>query len=130
MQLLQGVAKLVQMVVTEKWHACKRAAFTTKGDGMFRFRRTWEAPGFVTIPKEGPPKLIFFLKEIPRRRWAGEKLDVHAKRGRTQQHGPPRDLPEGTVPIYTDGSAEPRQLGKPPQPAGYGVAAVVGGEGH
>ena len=31
---------------------------------MFRFRRTWEAPGFVTIPKEGPPKLIFFLKEI------------------------------------------------------------------
>ena len=50
-----------------------------KGEGMFRFRSTWEAPGFVTIPKEGPPKLIFFLKEITRRRWAGKKLDVHAK---------------------------------------------------
>ena len=97
---------------------------------MFRFRRTWEAPGFVTIPPEGAPTLIFFMKEVTRRRWAGKKLDVHAKRFRTQQHAPPLDLPEGTVSIYTDGSAEPRQIGKPPSPAGYGAAAVIGGEGH
>jgi ribonuclease HI len=130
MQLYQKVAKLVQMIVTQKWHACKSAQIATRGDGMFRFRRTWEAPGFVTIPPEGAPTLIFFMKEVTRQRWAGKKLDVHAKRFRTQQHAPPLDLPEGTVSIYTDGSAEPRQLGKPPAPAGYGAAAVIGGEGH
>ena len=39
-------------------------------------------------------------------------------------------LPDGTVSIFTDGSAEPRKPGVMFPPAGWGFAAVTGGEGH
>jgi len=130
MQLYQRVAKLVTLVVTDKMCACITRRHADEGASLTRFRRSWEAPGFVTISEANEVQLIFFMKHVTRERWKGKKLDTHAKRHRTQQHAPPTTLPQGTASIYTDGSAEPRQLGKPPAPAGFGACAIVGGQGH
>ena len=40
------------------------------------------------------------------------------------------NLPDGTVSIFTDGSAEPRKPGHMFPPAGFGFATVTGGNGH
>jgi len=71
-----------------------------------------------------------FMRKETRDRWKHRSVDMQARRFRAQQHSPPAELPADTISIYTDGSGDPREIGKPPPPAGYGFVAVRGGRDH
>ena len=78
----------------------------------------------------GEPKLLLFLCDATRARYKRKGDSLRSRHFRNQAYAPPMHLPDGTVSIFTDGSAEPRKPGFMFPPAGWGFAAVTGGEGH
>ena len=130
-QLCQAIERLVQRIVKMRWADARARRFHDEGRGAWRFRRRWEAPGLVKISAdEKDATLIMFMRRETRDRWKHRSVDMQARRYRAQQHSPPERLPDNTISIYTDGSGDPREIGKPPPPAGYGFVAVRGGRDH
>ena len=101
------------------------------GTAVASFRRQWESPGIVYIPTTGePPKMLHFLKDATRDKYKRKQDSLRSRHFRNQRYAPPQNLPVGTVSVFTDGSAKPRKLGEHYPPAGWGVVAVQGGQGH
>ena len=130
-QLYQRVASAVERIMVDRWWRAHAQRHKDGGKAMLCFRKQWEAPGLVAIPLEGgAPKLLLFLHDTTRARYKRKGDSLRSRHFRNQAYAPPMNLPDGTVSIFTDGSAEPRKPGHMFPPAGFGFAAVTGGNGH
>ena len=135
-QLCQAIERLVQRIVKMRWADARARRFHDEGRGAWRFRRRWEAPGLVKISadEKDDATIIMFMRKETCDWWKSGKTEAWTCRlggtGRNSTHSPPEWLPDNTISIYTDGSGDPREIGKPPPPAGYGVVAVRGGRDH
>jgi ribonuclease HI len=130
-QLYQRVASTVERIMVDRWWRAHAQRHNDGGKAMLRFRKQWEAPGLVAIPLEGgAPKLLLFLHDTTRARYKRKGDSLRSRHFRNQAYAPPMNLPDGTVSIFTDGSALPRKPGNMFPPAGFGFAAVTGGNGH
>ena len=121
-QLLQKIETVTERLASDRWHAACSVRRSDGGRSMTAFRKRWQAPGIAAIRDDGGVKVVLFMSEANRLNWLSGTR-------RAQQNAPPDPLPDGTISIYTDGSAIPRKLGHPPPPAGYGLKAVTGGAG-
>ena len=130
-QLYQKVSATVQRILSDRWQLAWAQRHTDGWKAVMRFRKQWEAPGLVTIPLDGgEPKLLLFLCDATHAKYKRKGDSLRSRHFRNQAYAPPMHLPDGTVSIFTDGSAEPRKPGVMFPPAGWGFAAVTGGEGH
>ena len=79
------------------------------------------------MPNKWRVRLIFYMKEATRQRW---KRNIQKGCSREQEHAPPAELPPDTISIFTDGSAVYDKTQKRWVAAGFGLAAVHGGDGQ
>ena len=101
------------------------------GSAIARFRKLWQGPGLVRISHiDNSLTLMLFMSERKRNKWKTKTDNLRSRHYRNQRFAPPQQLPPGTISIFTDGSAVPRKPGELFPPAGYGVKAVTGGDGH
>ena len=128
--LANQVQKLVQEMVDQRWQrACERRR-TDGGLAQAAFRRQWEAPNLAVVHPDGQRVTVTMLmRASTRASWAERNETIQTRNRRMQQYEPPKVLPPDTVSVFTDGSADPHEMGKRPPPAGFGVAAVCDGHG-
>lgn len=130
-QLYQKVASTVDRIVQARWASARATRHHDSGRAVARFRKLWQGPGLARISHtDHSLTLLLFMSEQKRNKWKAKTDGLRSRHYRNQRFAPPQQLPEGTVSIFTDGSAEPRKLGQLFPPAGYGVTAVRGGDGH
>ena len=129
-QLYQRVQCLVQRIAEDAWRMALRQSCHDGGAAAQKFRKQWEAPGLATIDESNTMRVIVFMREETRNRWCKGVDSLRSRHYRNQAFAPPVQLPDGTVSIYTDGSAVPRKIGQPLEPAGYGFVVATGGSGH
>ena len=128
--MLRTVERLAQAIVTHRWDDAMRRDAGGDADAMRAYRGKWEGPGFVCFsPDTHTPTLIFFMAAAARARWKAQCV-TQKEQQRSQDFAPPDALPDGTISIFTDGSAQTTRPDQPPLPAGYGAAAVHKGVGH
>ena len=86
-QLYRMVQSSVQRVVNLRWGLACSANRTDGGKALQRFRKIWEAPGFVAIPPgDGAPTVIMFMRAEVRARWRSQCPDP---KFRQQAYAPP-----------------------------------------
>ena len=123
--LYQSAQRLVQRIIEARWAAARAAGPKAE----LAFRGKWVAPGFIALRgAKQSVQLLFYMRSATQARWAGAREDRTANT-REQEFAPPRELPNDCVSVFTDGSAIYDKNLKAWIAAGYGLAAVSGGDG-
>ncbi len=123
--LYQSAQRLVQRIIEARWAAARAAGPKAE----LAFRGKWVAPGFIALRGANQSvQLLFYMRSATQARWAGAREDRTANT-REQEFAPPRELPNDCVSVFTDGSAIYDKNLKAWIAAGYGLAAVSGGDG-
>jgi hypothetical protein len=125
-EVYQRVQARVQRVVQLRWDSALAAQRHDDGAAIARFRKLWEAPGFVAIDASSNVTVLLLMRAETRARW--RRQAPSARIFRSQQHAPPTPAPANMAQIFTHGAGLPRQKNKPPPPAGFGVAVYDNGQ--
>ena len=130
-ELYQKVSSRVERVMEDRWKSARARRREDGGRAIAAFRRMWVAPGIARMSADGTSTiLLLFLSARTRDKWATQGDSLRSRHQRNVAYAPPKQLPYDVVSVFTDGSAIPRKRGQLFPPAGYGVVAVEGGQGH